>query len=48
MTAWLWLLVAAIVLAIWALRGRRRRENDLGSVSTRWLHDYRRATHQDR
>ena len=38
MTVWLWLLVPAIALAIWAFRDRRRRENDLGSVSAQWLH----------
>jgi hypothetical protein len=41
MTAWVWLLVPAIALAIWAFREKRRRENDLGSVSAQWLHEYR-------
>jgi hypothetical protein len=48
MTAWLWLLVPAIALAIWAFRGRRRRKDDLGSVSAQWLHEYRRETRQER
>ena len=48
MTAWLWLMVPAIALAIWAFRDRRRRKNDLGSVSAQWLHEYRRETHQER
>ena len=48
MTAWLWLLVPAIALAIWAFRVRRRRESDLGSVSAQWLHEYRRETHRER
>ena len=48
MTAWLWLLVPAIPFAIWVFHDRRRRENDLGSVSAQWLHDYRRDTHQER
>jgi hypothetical protein len=48
MTAWLLLLVPAIALAIWAFRERRRRENDLGSVSAQWLHEYRRESHQER
>ena len=48
MTAWLWLLVPAIALAIWGLRATRRRDHDLGSVSAQWLHEYRRETHQER
>ena len=48
MTPWLWLIVPAIALAIWIFRASRRRENDLGSVSAQWLHDYRRETHQER
>jgi hypothetical protein len=48
MTAWLWLLAPVIGLAIWAFRHWRRRENDLGSVSAQWLHDYRRETRQER
>jgi hypothetical protein len=48
MTAWLWLLVPAIVLVIWAFRSRRPRDNDLGSVSEQWLHEKRRETHQER
>ena len=48
MTAWLWLIPAAIAFVIWAFRVKRRREDDLGSVSAQWLHEYRRETHQDR
>ena len=44
MTAWLWLILAAIAFVIWALRVRRRRDDDLGSVRARWLHECRRHT----
>ena len=47
-TQWLWLLPPFIAAAIWVFRDRRERENDLGSVSAQWLHEYRRETHQDR
>ena len=48
MTTWLWLILPAIVFAIWAFRDRRRGDNDLGSVSAQWLHEYRRENHQER
>ena len=48
MTVWLWLIVPAIAFMIWAVRNRRRGDNDLGSVSAQWLQEHRRETHQDR
>ena len=48
MTPWLWLLPPFIAVAIWVFRDRRGREDDLGSVSAQWLHEYRRETHPDR
>jgi hypothetical protein len=48
MTAWIWLILPALAFAIWAFRARRRDDNDLGSVSAQWLHEYRRETHQER
>lgn len=39
MTVWLWLLVPLIAIVSWAVRQRRRRKDDLGSVSAQWLHD---------
>lgn len=48
MTTWLWLLLPAIPIVMWAFRGRRRQKNDLGSVSAQWLHEYRRDRHQER
>ena len=47
MTVWLWLILPAIALVIWAFRGRRH-NHDLGSVSAQWLQEHRRETHQDR
>lgn len=48
MTPWLWLLPPFIAVAVWVFRARHGRENDLGSVSPQWLHEYRRETHPDR
>lgn len=48
MTVWLWLILPAIALVIWAFRGRRHGNHDLGSVSAQWLQEHRRETHQDR
>ena len=47
MTPWLWFLPPFIAVAIWAFRARHGRENDLGSVSAQWLHEYRREAHPD-
>ena len=48
MTAWLWMILPALALVIWAFRHRRGGDNDLGSVSAQWLQEHRRETHQDR
>ena len=41
------MILPAIAFAIWLFRARRR-DDDLGSVSAQWLHDYRRESHQER
>jgi hypothetical protein len=45
--SWLLLLAPVAILAVWIV-GQLRRDDDLGSVSAQWLHEYRRETHQDR
>ena len=47
MTQLLWLSGAAVALTIWVYGHRPLREDDLGTLSAQWLHDYRRETHQD-
>ena len=42
----LWLFGVAAVM-IWMYDHRARHEDDLGTVSARWLHEYRRETHQN-
>jgi hypothetical protein len=42
----LWLSGVAAVL-IWMYDYRARREDDLGTVSAQWLHEYRCQTHQN-
>jgi hypothetical protein len=38
-TAWLWLILPAIAIILWAFRDRRRGHRDLGSVSAQWLEE---------
>jgi hypothetical protein len=40
----LWLAVVAAVM-IWLYGHRARRDDDLGTVSPQWLHEYRCETH---
>jgi hypothetical protein len=42
----LWVVVGTIAVMIWMYRHRRPREDDLGSVSARWLQEYRNETHE--
>jgi hypothetical protein len=42
----LWLAgVAAVMIWIWMYGHRARRDDDLGTVSAQWLHEYRCETH---
>ena len=47
MTAWLWLILAAIAFVIWALRVEASSRRRPRQREARWLHECRRA-HQDR
>jgi hypothetical protein len=44
----LWLSGAAVGLTIWIYRHRLLGSDDLGSVSVRWLHEFRSDTHHRR
>jgi hypothetical protein len=48
MTVLLGLSGAATLLTIWVYHHRLFGANDLGSVSARWLHEYRSDSHQQR
>jgi hypothetical protein len=47
MTQLLCLSAAALAFTIWTYHRRGLRRRDLGTVSARWLHDYRCETHQN-
>lgn len=47
MTEMFWLVGAAFAVATWIYVARRGQRQELGALSARWLHDYRRETHHE-